>query len=228
MAEKVTYPGRLIAIDGSRGKDVAAAAAAVAASLKKEGIQCAISRWDASGLFTELATGAKAGGGVSIRSLSLVYAADLAFRLRWQIRPVLESGGVVIAAPFVETAVAFGASCGLDEDWIRELLRFAPRASAYGTTEERKTNRPWKRKTDRGYCEFAAAMLDVSAPKRASQAARRVMISKLDHPRAHKRIGLDKKGLEKIVKMVKSARAATGSRPAAATRRSLRPRTGRK
>ena len=228
MAEKVTYPGRLIAIDGSRGKDVSAAAAAVAASLKKAGIQCAISRWDASGLFTEFAAGATVGGGVSMRSLSLVYAADLAFRLRWEIRPVLESGGVVIAAPFVDTAVAFGACCGLDDGWIRELLRFAPHASAYGRTEERKINRPWKRKADRGYCEFAAAMLDVSAPKRASQAARRVMISKLDHPAGHKCIALDKEGIEKIVKRVKRANAATGSRRAAATRRSSRPRSGHK
>ena len=34
------------------------------------------------------------------------------FRLRWEIRPVLEAGGVVIAAPYVETAVAFGAAAG--------------------------------------------------------------------------------------------------------------------
>jgi hypothetical protein len=221
MAEKVSHAGRLIAIDGSRGKDVAAAAAAVAEALKAAGVECAISRWDASGLFTELAAGARVDGGVSVRSLSLVYAADLAFRLRWEIRPVLESGGVVIAAPFVDTAIAFGACCGLDEDWIRQLLRFAPGASAYGRATERKTHRPWKRKIDRGYGEFGAVMLDVSAPKRASQAARRVMISSLDHPRGHKCIELDARGVQKIV-------ALTGSRKAASSRRSSQPRSGHK
>jgi len=222
MAGKVANPGRLIAIDGSRGKDIAAAAAAIAAALKDEGVDCAISRWAASGLFGELAAGAKVDGGVSMRSLSLVYGADLAFRLRWEIRPVLESGGVVVAASFVETAVAFGACCGLDEDWVRQLLRFAPSAAVYGRTRERKAQRPWKRNTNRGYCEFAAAMLTVSAPKRASQAARRVMISKLDHPRGHKCIELDADGIQKIVKTV------IRSRRAAATRRSSRPRIGRK
>ena len=223
MAAQVAHPGRLIAVDGSRGKDVTAAAAAIAAALKADGIECAISRWDASGLFTELAAGAKVGGGVSMRSLSLVYAADLAFRLRWEIRPVLESGGVVIAAPFIETAAAFGASCGLDEEWIRKVLRFAPEAAVYGRTEERKTNRPWKRKIDRGYCEFGAAMLDVSAPRRASHAARRVMISKLDHPRGRKCLELDAKGIQKIVKKIVS-----GKKPAPALPSRARPRNGRK
>ena len=222
MAAKVTYAGRLIAIDGSRGKDVSAAAAAVAEALKAARIPCATSHWDASGLFTELAAGARHDGGVSTRSLSLVYAADLAFRLRWEILPVLESGGTVIAAPYVDTAIAFGASCGVDEAWIRQLLSFAPAATVYGRSKERKAHRPWKRKIDRGYSEFSAVMLDVSAPQRASTAARRVMISKLDHPRGHKSIDLDAKGIEKIVA------AATGSRPAASNRRSSRPRNARR
>jgi hypothetical protein len=221
MADQVTYPGSLIAVDGSRAKDVNAAANAIAAALKANGVECAVSRWDASGLFTELAAGAH-DRNVSVRSLSLVYAADLAFRLRWEIRPVLEAGGVIIAAPYLETAIAFGGSCGLDEQWIRQLLRFAPHAALHGRTEERKTHRPWKRRTDRGYCEFASVMLDVSAPKRASQAARRVMISKLDHPRGHKAIELDAKGIERLAKRI------TGRKPAAATQSPSRPRNGRK
>lgn len=228
MADQVTYPGRLIAIDGSRAKDVNQAAAAVAAALKADGIECAISRWDASGLFTELAASARTDRNVSMRSLSLIYAADLAFRLRWEIRPVLESGGVVIAAPYLETAIAFGGCCGLDEQWIRQLLRFAPAPAVHGRSEERKTQRPWKRRTDRGYCEFGAVMLDVSAPKRASQSARRVMISKLDHPRGHKAIELDAKGVHAIVKAIKKKKKPTGSRRDAASRPSSRPRSGRK
>lgn len=207
MADQVTYPGSLIAVDGSRAKDVNAAAAAIVSALKDKGIECAISRWDASGLFTELAAGAH-DRNVSVRSLSLVYAADLAFRLRWEIRPVLEAGGVIVAAPYIETVVAFGGSCGLEEQWLRQLLRFAPQPTCYGRAEERKMQRPWKRRTDRGYCEFAAVMLDVSAPKRASHAARRVMISKLDHPRGHKAIELDGKGISRLAKKI------TGTKPA--------------
>lgn len=222
MADQVAYPGSLIAVDGSRAKDVNAAASAIASELKQSGVECAVSRWDASGLFTELAAGAHNDRNVSMRSLSLVYAADLAFRLRWEIRPVLEAGGVVIAAPYLETVIAFGGSCGLDEQWIRQLLRFAPEPTIHGRSEERKTQRPWKRRTDRGYCEFAAVMLDVSAPKRASHAARRVMMSKLDHPRGHKAVELDDKAIARVAKKI------TGRKPAAANQLSSRPRNGRK
>jgi hypothetical protein len=222
MAQQIAHPGRLIAIDGSRGKDINAAADATAEALKRAGLVCAISRWDASGLFAELLAGAGTEHHLSIRSLTLIYAADLAFRLRWEIRPALDAGGVIIAAPYVETAAAFGASCGLEEEWVRQLLRFAPPAHAYGRTRERKTHRPWKRRTDRGYTEFGAVMLDMSAPKRASLAARRVMISKLDHPRGHKAIELDAPGVRDIVA------AFTGSRTGAASRPSSPPRSGRK
>ena len=126
MAAQVQQRGALIAIDGTRGKDLRAAAAALFEALKTRHGECAISRFDASGLFGELAAG-QGDPHISARTLTLVYAADLAFRLRWEIRPVLESGGIVIAAPYTETAVAWGAAAGLDEDWIRELLRFAPK-----------------------------------------------------------------------------------------------------
>ena len=77
MADQVEYPGRLIAVDGSRGKDVTVAAGDIVAAFKRDGIECAISRWDASGLFTDLAAGGRSDRNVSIRTLSLVYAADL-------------------------------------------------------------------------------------------------------------------------------------------------------
>ena len=167
---QVQHPGRLIAIEGTRGKDTAAAAAAVIEALKEAGIEGAISRFDASGLFGELAAAGRGDRNISMRTLTLVYAADLAFRLRWEIRPVLEAGGVVIAAPYVETAVAFGAGCGLAEEWIRELLRFAPKPDLRARVVERKLDRGWKPRLDRGYPEYCAAMLESSAPKAGVEA----------------------------------------------------------
>ena len=222
MADHVTYPGRLIAVDGSRGKDTSAAASAVAAELKRAGVECAISRWDASGLFTELAAAARGDRNLSLRSLSLVYAADLAFRLRWQIRPVLESGGVVIAAPYLDTAIAFGACCGLGDDWLKQLLRFAPAPDLRGRAEERKIDRPWKPRADRGYPEYCAMMLAASAPGRASKKARRAMMASLDEARGRKAFDLTAKGIEKL------AAAVTDSRQDGPRRSASRPRTARK
>lgn len=222
MADHVKYPGRLIAVDGSRGKDVTLSANDIVARLKHDGIECAVSRWDASGLFSDLAAGIRGDRNISVRTLSLVYAADLAFRLRWEIRPVLEAGGVVIAAPYVDTAVAFGTICGLDADWLRLLMRFAPAAGYRGLADERKIDRPWKHRPDRGYAECGALMLDAAAPKRVSKPARRRMIAMLERARGRKVYHLTNKGIGAL------ARALTDNRTDAPRRSASRPRSGRK
>ena len=202
MADKVklTYPGRLIAIDGTRGKDISRAATDLVAKLKQRGIESAVSRWDASGLFTDLAAGSNAERDVSIRSLSLVYAADLAFRLRWEIRPALEAGGVVIAASYVDTAAAFGAICGLDQEWLRSLMRYAPTPGHRGLADERKIGRPWKKRIDRGYAEYGALLLEAAAPKNASKPARRKMMAMLDGARGRKVFHLTETGIDALAK----------------------------
>lgn len=232
MAQQVEHPGRLIAIEGTRGKDTAAAAAAVREALKAAGIESAISRFDASGLFGELAAAGRGDRNISARTLTLVYAADLAFRLRWEIRPVLEAGGVVIAAPYVETAMAFGAACGLAEEWIRELLRFAPKPHLRARVAERKLDRGWKPRLDRGYPEYCAAMLKGPAPKLASKRARRDTMALLDRPvrrglggggpKGRTVVRLSEKGVTELVKLV------TGSLQGAPRRSASKPRTGRK
>lgn len=222
MADQIKYPGRLIAIDGSRGKDVTLAASDLADRLKHDGIECAVSRWDASGLFTDLVAGGRGDHNVSVRTLSLVYAADLAFRLRWEIRPILEAGGVVVAASYVESAVAFGASCGLAEDWLRRLMRFAPPANYLGLVDERKIDRPWKRRTDRGYPEYAALMLEAAAPKRVAKPARRRMMAMLERARGRNVFHLTNKRITALSK------ALTGSLTDASRRSASRPRNGRK
>jgi hypothetical protein len=225
MADRVTikYPGRLIAIDGSRGKDVALAASDLVAKLKDDGVECAVSHFDASGLFTDLAAGVKAERqSVSIRTLALVYAADLAFRLRWEIRPVLAAGGMVIAAPYVDTAVTFGTTGGLDEDWLRMLTRFAPAANYRGLVDERKINRPWKRRSDRGYAEFATLMLADMSPHTGTQSARRRMIALLHRARGRTVFHLTNEGIGAL------AGTLTDNRQASSRRSASRPRIGRK
>jgi hypothetical protein len=222
MADQGKYPGRLIAIDGSRGKDTAAAADAVVKRLRQAGVECAISRWDASGLFGELAATARGDRNISMRTLALVYASDLAFRLRWEIRPVLQAGGVVVAAPYIETPIAFGAGCGLSEEWTRQLLRFAPPAGVRGRADERKLGRPWKRRTDRGFPEYCAMMLDASAPRKLSKGARHDMMRMLDRAPGRKIFTLSNTGVDAV------AKAITDNRPEAPRRSASRPRSGRK
>jgi hypothetical protein len=123
-----TARSRLIAVDGVDASAILAAAkAALAASTP--GARGGISRWDASGIFQDLAVAEEEAGVPSARTLLLLYAADLAFRLRWQVRPALADGRTVVVAPYVDTAVAFGRAAGLQAGWLANLFSFAPRAA---------------------------------------------------------------------------------------------------
>ena len=112
---------------------------------------------------------------------------------------MLEAGGVVIAAPYVETAVAFGAACGLAEEWIRELLRFAPQArppraarrSASSIAAGSAVSIAAIRSTARRCSKRAA-------PKLASKRARRETMALLDRRAAARCSDLTEKGVAAI------------------------------
>lgn len=222
MAEKIFPSGHLVAVDGSRGKDVSSAADALAKRVRKSGVECVISRWDASGLFGELAQAGRPGRHVSPRTLSLLYAADLAFRLRWEIRTTIETGGVVIAAPYVETAVAFGSACGLPASWLRELLRFAAAPNVRCVVRERKSDSGWKARLDRGYGEYGATLFEEGRADFKSKRTRHAMIEALAADHGRKVFQLSGKGMEQAAKTV------IDSRPAAPPRSASRPRNERR
>jgi hypothetical protein len=150
---KAKSKSRLIAVDGIDSAAVVAAARRALGSPSRGGI----SHWDASGVFQDLAVAddTVGAGAPSPRTLLLLYAADLAFRLRWEIRPKLAEGYTVVAAPYVETAVAFGRASGISAGWLENLFRFAPRA-----TEHCFVHRAAKRakRTD-GFVTFGCARL---------------------------------------------------------------------
>ena len=115
----------LIAVDSVSNTVLKTAAREALASLDRRR-RSGISHWDASGLFEELAIADEHAGRPSARTLLLLYAADLAFRLRWEIKPALAAGRGVVAAPYVDTAIAFGRAAGLRGGWLRNLFHFAP------------------------------------------------------------------------------------------------------
>jgi hypothetical protein len=192
--------GRIIAIDGSRGADLARAAQALAEHLRGRGLACGISRWDASGIFNELALAGREEHTMSARTLTLAYVADLAFRIQWEIGPVIASGGVVIAAPYLETAVSVGMAYGLPEGWLRDVLRFAPPADANCLTDERKTHRGWRRRPDRGYAEYCATLLEPGDDDFSAKRTRRSAIRALEELTGPKAWRLSKRGIVKASK----------------------------
>jgi hypothetical protein len=142
--------GRLIAVDGVRGGALAAEARSTLEAVRQR--RSGISWWDASGLFDQLAVADDAAGVPSARTLLLLYAADLAFRLRWEIEPILAEGKTVVAAPYVDTAIAFGRAAGLASGWLTNLFQFVrvPDAQRFVAGSRRGARRT------RGFVEFAS------------------------------------------------------------------------
>jgi hypothetical protein len=125
LAPSASTPGQLLSLDILEGRDAVPAAKRL---LKSRSIEGGISIWDASGIFFEM-DGLEVSDKPSPRTLVLLYAADLSFRLRWEILPALAEGKCVVAAPYVETGLAFGTVAGLPKKWLGEVFRFAPEAN---------------------------------------------------------------------------------------------------
>ena len=118
--------GTLVSVDGLSAAAIKQAARRLATADKK--MRAGISWWDASGIFGDVDAAPPDAEQPSIRTLLLLYAADLSFRLRWEIGPALAEGRTVIAAPYVDTAIALGRAAGVDESWLRTMFNFAPAA----------------------------------------------------------------------------------------------------
>ncbi len=159
MDSEVLRTGRLIALDGACGHDLRLAASRLFQSFGQGAIEGGISHWDASGIFAELRGQDPARFGPSPRTLVLLYATDLAFRLRWEIRPALEAGQWVIAAPYLHTVIGFGKATGLPGTWLRELLSFAPKPHACYRIPEGNPAGTRECGPSDGYFDFCCAAL---------------------------------------------------------------------
>ena len=128
---KATGAGHLVTVDAIRGRDLIPAAKRllhINGTGRRSG---GFSTWDASSIFYELyGVQSQVRESLSAQTLLLLYAADLRFRLRWQVEPALIEGQTVIAAPYVETGIAFGLALGLPRRWVIEVFRFAPKPGA--------------------------------------------------------------------------------------------------
>ncbi len=156
--------GRLIALEGTRGPELAETARKLVRQICRGKIEGGASGWDASGIFYELRKGNYDGPNPSPRTLLLLYASDLAFRLRWEIRPAVEEGMVVVAAPYVESAIAFGKAAGISRRWLVDLFSFAPKSDACYRLKEKRETAEWRGKRSEGFLEFCCKTLIKGSP----------------------------------------------------------------
>ena len=180
MARKGEARPQLIALDGTRGADLRKAARTLRQRAASGKARAGVSWWDASGVFFEVGLGKRKHRTASPRTLLLLYAADLAFRLRWEIRPALEAGQSVVVAPYLETAFAVGRACGLSREWLTSLFAFAPAPDASYYVQEPRKSTGWKPNARDGFAEFSGVVVADLASSSAPADFRRVMIDALE------------------------------------------------
>jgi len=174
--------GRLIALDGAGGEFLAEEAQRLSRLL---GGNAAWSNFDASNTFHELGMTKAKTLTPTPRVLILLYVSDLLFRLRWEIEPAMQEGRTVVAAPYVQTAIAFGLAAGLSKEWLDQLFNFAPAASQTFRLKEKKKPKgkkdDWKRGDLEiaGFVEFCSATLAKNFPGWDSGEVRTSMIAYL-------------------------------------------------
>jgi hypothetical protein len=149
----------------------------------------------------------------------LLYAADLAFRMRWEIQPTLDAGHVVIAAPYVVTAIGFGVAAGLPENWLRTLFSFAPAPSHTVILREPKGSPVWKRRPERGFGDCCTALLSATPDGFARRKTRAAMVRALaavadDHGGLYRKRAR-RKLIEQILKLGDRRAAPEQTRPRA-------------
>jgi thymidylate kinase len=179
-AEDPVPPGRLVSLDGTNGVMLRSEAERLA-RLCCGAADPAWSLWDASSTFYELRMVKARNLTPTPRALMLLYASDLLFRLRWEIKPALKKGRIVVAAPYVESAMAFGIAAGLPKEWIEELFRFAPKPAASFRLKEKKKGKEKKKDGDGepGFVEFFCASLARHYPGWETAVVRREMLKYL-------------------------------------------------
>jgi hypothetical protein len=110
-----------------------------------------------------------------------------------------------LASPItpLHPALASGTLSALAEAWLRQLLRFAPQPDLRGWPEERKPHRRWKPRLDRGYAEFATALLQAS-PGAVSKKTRRDAMALLDRYSRRRVYRLSEKGIAGLGTSIKT------------------------
>lgn len=165
--------GRLVALEGAAGRELEFGAERLVDLWGGASAGVAVSRWDASNTFFELRLGKGKLPCPPLRTLLLLYASDLLFRLRWEIRPALAEGRTLVAAPYLETAIGFGIAAGLPREWLEELFSFAPKPCACFRVKEKVKAKHKRRakedgrgsKSANGFVEYCSRLMAASSPR---------------------------------------------------------------
>jgi dTMP kinase len=119
------WPGRLIAIEGADAAGRSTQVAMLEEWLERQRHPVLVTGLRRSALVGKLIARAKQGTRLGRRTLSLLYATDLADQLENRVIPALRSGFVVLADRYIYSAMARDLARGAEPGWLEQLYGFA-------------------------------------------------------------------------------------------------------
>lgn len=120
-----SYPGRLIAIEGTDGVGRSTQIQLLREWLEVKGYGVIETGWTRSRLMQPTIELAKSSNTLNKLTFVLLYATDFADRLEKEIIPALKAGFVVLSDRYIFTALARAGVRGVDRQWLRNLYGFA-------------------------------------------------------------------------------------------------------
>src|SRR5215203_4000804 len=120
-----SYPGKLIAIEGTDGVGRSTQIQLLREWLELRGYGVIETGWTRSELMQPTIELAKASNTLNKLTFVLLYATDFADRLEKEIIPALKAGFIVLSDRYIYTAMARAGVRGVDRTWIRSLYGFA-------------------------------------------------------------------------------------------------------
>jgi len=120
-----TYPGKIIAVEGTDGVGRSTQLALLREWLEIQGYGVVETGWTRSELMQPTIELAKASNTLNKLTFQLLYATDFADRLEKEIIPALKAGFIVLSDRYIYTAMARAGVRGVDRTWIRNLYGFA-------------------------------------------------------------------------------------------------------
>jgi dTMP kinase len=120
-----SYPGKLIAIEGTDGVGRSTQIQLLREWLEIRGYGVIETGWTRSELMQPTIELAKASNTLNKLTFVLLYATDFADRLEKEIIPALKAGFIVLSDRYIFTALARAGVRGIDRAWLRNLYGFA-------------------------------------------------------------------------------------------------------
>ena len=120
-----TYPGKLIAIEGTDGVGRSTQIQLLREWLEVKGYGVIETGWTRSQLMQPTIELAKSSNTLNKLTFVLLYATDFADRLEKEIIPALKAGFIVLSDRYIFTALARAGVRGVDRQWLRNLYGFA-------------------------------------------------------------------------------------------------------